>query len=328
MAGTIPLSMTQQFDVYGKPLAGGQLFIIQAGTVSTPQNAFQDINLTIPLPYPMTLDRAGRIPQFFLADGSVKVRLQDVTGVVQLASDNVLVIGPSSSGGGPGPTVDPTTLIQTGNMILRYGTGAFAGYVRMNGLSIGSATSGATERANLDCQNCFQFLWGVDPNLPMYSGGVIVARQTTAALDWAASRAIGLPDWRGYGVGGLDGMGNALAGRLTSAFYGGSPDLLGSSGGGESFLLTASNIPQITADGGGSVSVKSARYLIGTATPTVLQDFNPQTAAGFRAPNNTASISQETSTGSTSVAVTSNNTGGLAHRTIGPRKLCTIYLKL
>jgi len=74
MSGTIPLSMTQQFDVYGKPLAGGQLYLIQAGTVSTPQNGFQDSALTIPLPNPITLDAAGRIPQFFLADGSIKVR--------------------------------------------------------------------------------------------------------------------------------------------------------------------------------------------------------------------------------------------------------------
>ena len=68
MAGTIPISMTQQFDIFGKPLAGGQLYIIQSGTVSTPQDAFQDTGLTILQPYPMTLDAGGRVPQFFLAD--------------------------------------------------------------------------------------------------------------------------------------------------------------------------------------------------------------------------------------------------------------------
>jgi hypothetical protein len=59
MPGTIPLSMTQQFDVYGQPLAGAKLYLIQAGTVSTPQNGFQDLDLTIPLPNPITLDAAG-----------------------------------------------------------------------------------------------------------------------------------------------------------------------------------------------------------------------------------------------------------------------------
>src|SRR3954467_10719537 len=115
MAGTIPPPITHPPPVYGKPLAGGQLYIIQAGTVSTPQDAFQDTALAIKMPYPMTLDAAGRIPQFFLADGSIKIRLQDRVGVVQLAADSILVIGPSAGGGG-GSTVDPTQLIQTGNM--------------------------------------------------------------------------------------------------------------------------------------------------------------------------------------------------------------------
>ena len=102
------LSMTQQFDEYGQPLSGGQLYIIQAGTVSTPQDAFQDFGLTIKMPYPMVLDAAGRVPQFFLSDGYVKVRLQDTHGVVQLAAETVLVIGPSAGGGGGGATcVDP-----------------------------------------------------------------------------------------------------------------------------------------------------------------------------------------------------------------------------
>ena len=77
MSGTIPLSMTQQFDVYGQPLSGGQLYIMQAGTVATPQNPYQDAALTILNPNPIILDAAGRIPQFFLADGYIKIRLTD-----------------------------------------------------------------------------------------------------------------------------------------------------------------------------------------------------------------------------------------------------------
>ena len=167
-AGTIPISMTQQFNEYGEPLAGGQLYIIQAGTVSTPQDAFQDVALTIKQPYPMTLDAGGRIAQFFVdnaVNATVKIRLQDKNGVVQLAADNVLIIGPAGGTGGGGTTVDPTALIQMGNMILRYGAGAFAGYVRANGLSIGPAGSGASERAFADTQNLFQYLWNTDPNL-------------------------------------------------------------------------------------------------------------------------------------------------------------------
>ena len=148
MSGTIPLSLTQQFDEFGKPLKGGQLFLIQAGTVSTPQDGFQDSQLTIKMPYPITLDAAGRIPQFFVADGFIKVRLQDARGVVQLAADAIQVIGPSGGGGG-GTPVDPNALIQMGNIIARYGVGILTGYVRLNALTIGSSTSGATERKSV-----------------------------------------------------------------------------------------------------------------------------------------------------------------------------------
>src|SRR3954469_20758339 len=99
MSGTIPLSMTQQLTELGAPLNGGKLYLIQAGTVSTPQNGYQDPSLTLVLPNPITLDAAGRLPQFFLADGFIKIRLLDSTGVVQREADNIQVIGPSSGGG-------------------------------------------------------------------------------------------------------------------------------------------------------------------------------------------------------------------------------------
>ena len=125
MAGTIPLSLTQQFDEFGKPLSGALLYIIQAGTVSTPQQPYQDAALTVLQPNPIQLDAAGRVPQFFLADGYIKVRLDDKFGVTQLARDGILVIGPSAGGGGGGGA-DPTTLIQTGAIQPFYGVGVRA----------------------------------------------------------------------------------------------------------------------------------------------------------------------------------------------------------
>lgn len=321
MAGTIPLSMTQQFDVYGKPLSGGKLYIIQAGTVSTPQDAFQDTNLSIKQPYPMLLDQAGRVPQFFLADGSVKIRLQDKTGVVQLASDSVLVIGPSAGGGGGSP-VDPTQLIQTGNMILRYGVGILSGYVRMNGLSIGSATSSATERANADCQNCFQYLWGADPNLILSP-----PRGTTAALDWAANKQMFLPDWRGYAVGALDDMGNSPSGRLGPLWP--NPTTLGSAAGAPLISLTVANLPQHTHSG-----------TTDNDSPDHTHGYTDASPVGGQKPSGTGTTpNQGTQAGTTSGAsvrhkhtfTTNAGDGGPVSQSfgvIGPRKLCTIYIKL
>jgi hypothetical protein len=320
MAGTIPLSMTQQFDVYGQPLAGGQLYIIQAGTVSTPQDAFQDVNLTIKMPYPMTLDAAGRVPQFFLADGTVKIRLQDAAGVVQLAADAVLVIGPSGGGGG-GATVDPTQLIQTGNMIFRHGVGVIAGYVRLNNLTIGSATSGATERANADCQALFNYLWGVDPNLAVVGG-----RGATAAADWTANKQLAVPDWRGYALGALDDMGNGASGRLSSSYWGGNPVLLGSVGGGEFNNLAYYHLPPHSHSGltgvenqahshGGVVTGANTYSSPGGATAVVqsLQFGN----TGGESQNHNHNFTTDNGPGSAS-----------AFRTIGPRKLVTFYMKL
>jgi hypothetical protein len=61
MAGSISLSLSQQFDSTGAPLNGGLLYTYAAGT-TTPQSAYQDYSLTIPWPNPMVLDSAGRIP--------------------------------------------------------------------------------------------------------------------------------------------------------------------------------------------------------------------------------------------------------------------------
>jgi hypothetical protein len=159
-AGTIPFSLSQQFDSLGKPLANCFFYTIQAGTTSTPQTAYQDSALTLALPNPMRCDAAGRLPQFYLADGLIKVRITDKNGVAQAypnganGIDNIQVIGPSGGGGGGG-VVDPTTILTTGDLKVSYGTGLLSGFVRANGRTIGSATSGATERANADTNALF-----------------------------------------------------------------------------------------------------------------------------------------------------------------------------
>lgn len=241
-AGTISLSLTQQIDKDTlKPLNGGKLYFFRAGT-TTPQVAYQDVALTIPLPggSVYTLDAAGRIPQFFLADGQIKIRLANAKGVTQLAADNILVIGPSSGGGGGGGTVDPTTVIATGDIKARYGTGVLSGFVRANGRTIGSATSGASERANSDCQALFEYLWQTDANLAVSTG-----RGASANADWVANKTIILPDFRGRVVAGMDDMGNTSAARLDTL----SSTTLGGAGGEKSHALTAAELAPHTHSG-------------------------------------------------------------------------------
>src|SRR5215471_6370523 len=241
MAGTINLSLTQQLDEFGQPLSGGQLYFIVAATVATPQNAYQDEALTIPWPNPIVLDSAGRIPQFFLADGHIKVRLQDRYGVVKFVADNLLVIGPSTGGGGGGGgSVDATTVLSTGDIKIRYDNAILTGFVRLNGNTIGSATSGGTELADASAQNLFQFLWNTDATLAV-SGG----RGASASADWGANKRLTLPDCRGRIPIGIDGMGGSSTGLFSGVtFTKGSASVLGSQAGAFMHTIPTAAMPQ------------------------------------------------------------------------------------
>lgn len=329
-AGTVPgFSLTPQFDLTGKVAPGCKLYIIQAGTVSTPQNGYQDTGLTQVLPNPLTCDAGGRLPQWFVADGTIKLRLTTSAGTQIFVGDNLLVVGPSSGGGGGGGTVDPTTILATGDMKTVYDTGVLSGFVRCNGRTIGSATSGATERANADTQALFVHFWGVDSSLAV-SGG----RGASGAADFAANKTLTLPDCRGRVVAGLDDMGNSAAGRLTSSYFGGgllSGTVLGNAAGGESATLTLAQLPTgITASGSNSITVQPSNG-IGVITYAgggfVGSLGGGGTSGGFANPANIG-LASVNLTGNNSISVTSNNTSGQAHRTVQPTILMTIYIKL
>ena len=317
--------MTQQLDQFGVPLAGGHLYFIQAGTVSTPQNAFQDSALTLPWPNPVILSASGRIPQLFFADGSIKIRLTDVNGVEILVADGILVVGASSGGGGGSP-VDATTILATGDLKVRYGTGVLSGFVRCNARTIGSATSGGSERANADTQALFEYLWNADANLTVSTG-----RGASSIADWSANKTIALPDWRGRALAALDDMGNSAAGRLTAAAtgFGVVATVLGAASTGlESRTLSLAQLPTgITSANPASIAIS-----------VVSQDTNiiAGTPSSIQSGGGGNGVSSETSAARTSIGtipigivpVTSNNTSCAAHSIIPPMMLATIYLKL
>lgn len=301
--------MTQQLDQFGVPLSGGHLYFIQAGTVSTPQNAFQDSALTLPWPNPVILSASGRIPQLFFADGSIKIRLTDVNGVEILVADGILVVGASSGGGGGSP-VDATTVLATGDIKVRYGTGVLTGFVRSNGRTIGSATSGGSERANADAQALFEYLWNADANLTVSSG-----RGATSIADWTANKTIAVPDWRGRALAALDDMGNSAAGRLTATYFGTAATVLGAAGGGESSTLITANLPPYTPTGTISGTAATASDLF-----NVSGGGSALTRPGGGTPNPVSLTATFTGTAQ----------GGVSTpvRTAMPALLATVYLKL
>lgn len=323
MSGTISISMSQQFDAFGKPLGGGKLFFYQAGT-TTPQSAYQDSDLTIPHPNPITLDAAGRIPQFHLADGQIKIRLTNASGVQQLAADNILVVG-ASSGGGGGGSVDPTTIYQTGDLKPRYDDSAHAGFVRCNGRTIGRSTSGATERANADCQALFEYLWNKDAgkNKLTISGG----RGVSAAADWAADKTIALPGVNGRTVGGLDGMGNTPAGNLTEAFFGSDPNVLGAIGGSEKHQLTQAQLPGYNLTG--TTDTQSAIHRHEYLQPATYTGLTGGGIApvGWQGGPTAIDTSQEKSLHTHTITIPSGG-GNAAHNNTPPMIVVGWYIKL
>ena len=210
-AGSIPVALAQQVDANGRPLVGALLYLYVVGTVAQPQLAYQDTGLTLPLPWPVVADANGRLPMFYLADGSVHARLTDSGGSVQFDYPSMLVIGPSGGGGG-GSSVDPSTIFSTGDVKFRPTGETLSGWVKMNGLTIGSALSGASGRANADTQALFIYLWTncTDAHCPVISG-----RGASGLADFNANKQLTLPDWRARIAVGLDDMGASAAGRFT-----------------------------------------------------------------------------------------------------------------
>jgi hypothetical protein len=192
-------------------------------------------------------DNSGRVPMFYLADGSVHVRLTDSGGVVQFDYPSMLVIGPSSGGGGTPPSVDPSTVFQTGDVIWLDGPTFRAGWVRDNGKTISNTGNGGTERSALDCHALFLFLWDTYPDsiCPVVGG-----RGPNAESDWG-SRQITLPDKRGYSPVGDTAMGNADTARLAGApIVQGNATTPGSKLGEASHLLAIGELPTHTPSGG------------------------------------------------------------------------------
>jgi hypothetical protein len=272
-AGTLPLALVQQFDKSGngQPLGGALLYLYVAGTVGTPAQVYQDFALTIPAPNPLTADASGRIPMFWCNDGLIHARLTDASGVVQV-DQTLQVLGPSSGGGGGGGggTSDPTAVASTGDIKARLAADALTGWVIINGTTIGSATSGATQRANPDTQPLFLYLWQncIDAHCPVVGG-----RGATAIADFNANKQITLPDMRGKSFIGRDCMGSGCAGLLLSSnITSGGTDGVDTpaAGGGvanqtASTTITQANLPNVNF----AVSVSGANHAHGVSGGTI-----------------------------------------------------------
>jgi hypothetical protein len=189
--------------------AGAKIYFFEAGT-TTPRSAYQDAALSIPHTHPILADAYGRAPAIFLDFGDYRERVRTSANTTLWDTDDI----PNAAPIDPDDDVDPHAIFQTGDYLFVGRNGTRDGFVRCNQRTIGSATSGASERANPDCEDLFVYIWNnYDDDEAAVSGG----RGANAAADWAANKTIATPDHRAAAMIGFDDMGNSAAGLLGSA---------------------------------------------------------------------------------------------------------------
>lgn len=136
-------------------------------------------------------------------------------------------------------------LVPTGTTVDYVGTTAPTAWVLADGKTIGSATSGGTERANTDTLDLYTLLWNAYSNTELIiedSAGTPTTRGASASNDFAANKRLPLPDCRGRVRAGKDNMGGTTASRITVA--GGLFDatVQGASGGAQNYALSTAEL--------------------------------------------------------------------------------------
>lgn len=121
------------------------------------------------------------------------------------------------------------------------GTSAPTGWVMMNGLTIGDASSSATGRANADTRGLFYHLWASYSNT---YAAVSTGRGVSAAADFDAHKTIVVPSMQGRVWAGLDDMGATAAGVIGSVITNDTTN--GETGGTETITLSSAESGQKT----------------------------------------------------------------------------------
>jgi hypothetical protein len=252
MAGSLfGLGLSQQTDTQGDPVAGALLYIYEANT-STPATTYADFSLSSAQTWPLEADSAGRIPAFWVDDGSYRARLTTAAGVEIFDEQSITSIGASSGGASEGSVAgDTSTIFQTGDILWLPISGTRSGWVRSNGRTIGNGSSGATERANGDAQALFEYLWN---NFSNSLCAVSSGRGASATADFNAAKTIATLDMRSKGIFGLDTMGNTAAsvtgGSSTAA------DAIGAS----TYTIAQANLPAVSLSATGLSASLGVRH--------------------------------------------------------------------
>lgn len=234
--------------------AGAKAYFYIGDTV-TPLTVYSDAAENSAHSHPVVADANGRWPDIFIpyiTSYDVQVTTADD---VQLTYTQMI---PNPDPIDLSVTIPAENQVSTGMVHAELVNTTKAGYVRLNGRSIGNAASSGTERANADTEDLFTYLWNnLSDTIAPVSGG----RGASAAADFAANKNIGLPDMRGAVPIGLDDMGNSAAGAFGSlSFATGDGVTPGSNIGDNEVTLVAGQIPSVAT--GGPSGTHTHNYLL------------------------------------------------------------------
>lgn len=190
----------------------GAIASFYVGNTTTPLVVYSDYEMTTPLGSTVTADANGLFPAVFLPEGYYGFRVLSSTGslIFSVINANSMPQPATTSGG----TINPDDYVRTGDIIGLFQSGGKDSWVRLNGKTIGNASSGGTERANADTANLFAYLWN---NVPDTYAPVSSGRGASAAADYAANKIITLPSARGRPLVGIDDMGAGAANIIQTA---------------------------------------------------------------------------------------------------------------
>lgn len=265
-----------QLDQNGDP-AGGALAYFYVGGTTTPLVTYEDSGETTPLTNPVEAAADGTWPLVFIPFlDTYDVKVTTAGGTQRYYHRFIPNPDPVDVAAGA-VTTSSTQILQTGDWLFNPKSGVRSGFVRANGRTIGSAASGASERANADCADLYAYLYDnfADGILPV-SGG----RGASAASDFALNKPIALFDIRAGSPFGLDDMGNTAASRLGSwPFSTGNATTGGSFGGENAHALSTGELAthlhgfgtiaaanESSHTHGGTTGVQSADHTHGVGT--------------------------------------------------------------
>lgn len=197
---------TPVFDPVGS-FASGALAYFYTDNSTTPLTVYWDAGLTAPHAWPVVANQMGVFPPVFIPYVTYRRRITTADGVLISDAGNIDNPQPPTSG----LIVTEAEIFQTGDPLPRWRTGTITGWVRMNGLTLGDATSGATEYAAADAADLFAYLWAW---LPDSIAAVSTGRGASAAADFAANKTIVIPTMQGFLAAGVDNMGTTAAGII------------------------------------------------------------------------------------------------------------------